>query len=431
MDTLWRIAARNVVRHRKRTLITGIVMMVGIGLYIGYDSILSGMDRMAIDSMVSYSSSWLKARTPGYAAESMGFPIDEGIAGPEAAMAAMRKAAPQITATAPRTLFVAQASNYTDAEPVIAAAVDPAADATVFGVAASVGKGRWLAGPEAGATGAAGGNAAPPREVVIGAGLAKDLGLSVGDGLLISARTIYENDNADEFTIVGILDGTAALAGTATVYMGYADARAFLGEGLPVTEIDAAAAPSPSLEKELEGSVQAAALVRAALPSLAVDPVGEFAKDYLALRTSKSKASLLLIAMILLIAAVGIVNTILMSVYSRIREIGVLRAYGMTPKDIRKLFTREGIILGAVGSLAGLGFGALLDWFLVSVGISLSAFGNLDFGSIPINGVMRGEWKPESFIVGLIFGIGVAWLAARIPAKRAGKLEPTEALRFV
>jgi len=424
MDTLWRIAARNVVRHRKRTLITGIVMMVGIGLYIGYDSILSGMDRMAIDSMVSYSSSWLKARTPDYAAESMGFPIDSGIAEPEAAMAAMRKAAPQITATAPRTLFVAQASNYTDAEPVIAAAVDPAADAAVFGVAASVGRGRWLAGPMAG-------TAAPSREVVIGAELAKDLGLAVGDGLLLSARTVYENDNADEFTIAGILDGAAALAGTATVYMGYADARAFLGDSLPVTEIDAAAAPSPSLEKELEGSVQAAALVRTALPSLAVDPVGEFAKDYLALRTSKSKASLLLIAMILLIAAVGIVNTILMSVYSRIREIGVLRAYGMTPKDIRKLFTREGIILGAVGSLAGLGFGALLDWFLVSVGISLSAFGNLDFGSIPITGVMRGEWKPESFAVGLVFGIAVAWLAARIPAKRAGRLEPTEALRFV
>lgn len=422
MDELWKIAARNVVRHRKRTIITGIVMMVGIGLYIGYDSILSGMDRMAIDSMVSYSSSWLKVRTPEYAAESMGFPIDSGIADPEAAMAAMRKAAPEITATAPRTLFVAQASNYTDAEPVIAAAVDPAADAAVFGVAGSVSAGRWLA---AGAGGAA------PREAVIGAGLAKDLGLAVGDGLLLSARTIYENDNADEFTIAGIVDGSAALAGTATVYMSYADARVFLGESLPVTEIDVAAASAPSLEKELEGSVQAAALVKAALPSLAVDPVGEFAKDYLALRSSKSKASLLLIAMILLIAAVGIVNTILMSVYSRIREIGVLRAYGMTPKDIRKLFTREGIILGAVGSLAGLGFGALLDWFLVSVGISLSAFGNLDFGSIPINGVMRGEWKPESFLVGLVFGIAVAWLAARIPAKRAGKLEPTDALRFV
>jgi putative ABC transport system permease protein len=401
-------------------------MMVGIGLYIGYDSILSGMDRMAIDSMVSYSSSWLKARTPDYAAESMGFPIDSGIAEPEAAMAAMRKAAPQITATAPRTLFVAQASNYTDAEPVIAAAVDPAADAAVFGVAASVGTGRWLTGPMAGTEGAT-----PPREVVIGAGLAKDLGLSVGDGLLLSARTVYENDNADEFTIAGILDGAAALAGTATVYMGYADARAFLGDSLPVTEIDAAAASAPSLEQELEGSVRAAALVRAALPSLAVDPVGEFAKDYLALRTSKSKATLLLVAMILLIAAVGIVNTILMSVYSRIREIGVLRAYGMTPKDIRQLFTREGIILGAVGSLAGLGFGALLDWFLVSVGISLSAFGNLDFGSIPINGIMRGEWRPQAFAIGLVFGIAVAWLAARIPAKRAGKLEPTDALRFV
>jgi putative ABC transport system permease protein len=419
MDPIWKIAARNVIRNRKRTLITCIVMTVGIGLYIGYDSVLSGMDRLTIDTMISYSSSALKVRTREYAAEAMGSPLEHGIPDPEGAMAAIRRAAPELSAVAPRTLFVAQASNYSDSEPLLAAAVDPEVDGKVFGVAGAVGEGSWLS---------SGGD----HEAVVAASVAGELGLKLGDGLLLSARSVYENDNADEYRVVGIVGSSASLGGTASVYLSYRDARALLGAELPVTEIDAALARAGSLDAELSGSARAAAKVRAVLPGLAADPVGEFAKDYLALRASKDKASLLLVVMILLIAAVGIVNTILMSVYSRIREIGVLRAYGMTQKDIRQLFTREGLIIGALGSLAGLALGALIDWYFTAKGLNIAAtFGNMDFGSIPVNATLYGEWRPQSFLVGFLFGTFVSWLSARIPAKRAARLEPTDALRFV
>jgi ABC-type lipoprotein release transport system permease subunit len=419
MDPIWKIASRNVIRNRKRTLITCVVMTVGIGLYIGYDSVLAGMDRLTIDTMVSYSSSSLKVRTREYAEEERGSPLEHGLADPAGTMEAIRKAAPEISAVTPRTLFVAQASNYTDSEPLIAAAVDPAADRKVFDVASAVGEGSWL-------------SSNGDHEAVVAASVAKELGLKLGDGVLLSARTVYENDNADEYRVVGIVGSSASLSGTASVYLSYSDAKALLGAELPVTEIDAATRRAGSLDAELSGSAKAAAKVRAALPGLSVAPVGEFAKDYLALRNSKDKASLLLVVMILLIAAVGIVNTILMSVYSRVREIGVLRAYGMTQKDIRQLFTREGLIIGALGSLAGLALGALIDWFFTAKGLNIAAaFGNMDLGSIPVNATLYGEWRPQSFAVGLLFGILVSWLSARFPAKRAAKLEPTDALRFV
>jgi ABC-type lipoprotein release transport system permease subunit len=419
MDPIWKIASRNVIRNRKRTLITCVVMTVGIGLYIGYDSVLAGMDRLTIDTMVSYSSSSLKVRTSEYAEEERGSPLEYGLADPKGTMEAIRKAAPEISAVTPRTLFVAQVSNYTDSEPLIAAAVDPAADGKVFKVASAVGEGSWL-------------SSNGDHEAVVAASVAKELGLKLGDGVLLSARTVYENDNADEYRVVGIVGSSASLSGTASVYLSYSDAKALLGAELPVTEIDAALARAGSLDAELSGAAKAAAKVRAALPGLSVAPVGEAAKDYLALRNSKDKASLLLVVMILLIAAVGIVNTILMSVYSRVREIGVLRAYGMTQKDIRQLFTREGLIIGALGSLAGLALGALIDWFFTAKGLNIAAaFGNMDLGSIPVNATLYGEWRPQSFAVGFLFGILVSWLSARFPAKRAAKLEPTDALRFV
>jgi ABC-type transport system, involved in lipoprotein release, permease component len=423
MDTLWKIALRNVERNRKRTLITGIVLMVGIGLFIAYDSILAGMDRLAIDVMADYSSSFLKLRTNEYEANAAGTPLDYGIAEPELAMAKLKEAAPGISATTERTLFVAQASNYRDAEPVMAAAVSPATDAAVFAVAGDVKEGSWLSSSGSGSSG---------KEVVIGAALAKELGLKLGDGILLSARTVYDNENADEFRIVGLISGDVSLSATASVYLSYAAAREFLGESLPVTEIDSGGPRASSLDVELAASDRAAKAASAALPNLHAAPIGEFAKDYLALKDSKQKGSYMLIIAILLIAAVGIVNTILMSVYSRVREIGVLRAFGMTPKDIKALFVREGIIIGAIGSAAGLALGAIIVWYFSSAGLSIAGvFGDLDLGSIPAAGTLRGEWRPAAFVIGFCFGIVVSWLAARIPAKRAAALEPTDALRFV
>jgi ABC-type lipoprotein release transport system permease subunit len=84
----------------------------------------------------------------------------------------------------------------------------------------------------------------------------------------------------------------------------------------------------------------------------------------------------------------------------------------MTPKDIKTLFVREGVILGAVGSVAGLAFGALLVWYLSGVGLSTGKlFGNVDLGAIPMTGVLRGEWRPATFAVGLAFGILVSWIS--------------------
>ena len=104
----------------------------------------------------------------------------------------------------------------------------------------------------------------------------------------------------------------------------------------------------------------------------------------------------------------------------------------MRPGEIRRLFTIEGLLVGLVGSLAGLALGLALDWYLVSVGIPMEAMlGDIDMGGIPLAGTLRGEWNPGTAAFGFVFGILVAFLSARIPARRAARLEVTDALRFV
>ena len=419
MGTLLKIAGRNVLRHKRRTIITGVVMMVGIGLFITADSMLIGMDRMTIDNMVDYTESFMKVRTPEYVNNLQGTPLDHGVPDAESVMRKALAADGRLKAAAPRAKFVATVSNYEDSLPVMATAVDPARDGAVFKLPESVVGGTWL-------------DEAAPGSVVLGAGLAEEMALKVGDYVVVSASTVYDNVNADEYLVAGLVSSPMPEINDGGLFMAYADADGLLGTDGFVSEIVFATDRMPDLKALLAASADSAARVSAAYPGLRVDPLTELAKDYLAMRAMKGKASYFIIMVVLLIAAVGIVNTILMSVYARIREIGVLKAYGMSPAEIRRLFTLEGIIVGAVGSAAGVLFGIGMVWWLAESGVPMGAIvGDIDMGGLPLTGTLYGEWNPGSMAFGFMFGIVVAFVAARIPAKRAAKMEVTDALRFV
>jgi putative ABC transport system permease protein len=417
MGTLWKIALRNTLRHKRRTIITAVVMMAGISVFILFDSVISGMDRMAVDNMSDYSLSSLKIRTPAYVDDLAATPLDKSL--PDAAAALSVLGNEGIAAT-PRLRFVALVSNYSDQIPVIADGVDPASDPKVFKVASSLASGTWL-------------GSSAPKSVVMGAVLAKELGLKAGDSVLVSVQTVDDVTNADEYLIAGLAQTPDPTVNEAGLFMSLDDARALVvapsRPGGFATELDAALPRAPNLNSALAQGERVATSLRASLPGLRVDPIGYLAQSYLSVRNAKSKYSFVLILIVLFIAGVGIVNTILMSVYSRIREIGVLRAYGMTPRDISRLFTLEGLALGLFGSVLGVALGALFDLFMVLKGFSLEGYSSI-MGALPLGGVIYGEWNPGTMAFGFVFGMVVALVAARIPARRAAKLEPTAALRF-
>jgi putative ABC transport system permease protein len=417
MGTLWKIALRNTIRHKRRTIITAVVMMAGISVFIGFDSMLAGMDRMAVDNMVDYTVSSLKLRTPAYVDDIAATPLDKSLPDTGKALAVLEERG--IPAT-PRIRFVALASNYSDEIPVIADAVDPSADAKVFKLSSSVVSGTWL-------------SPSTPKSVVMGYLLAKELGLKVGDTVLISAQTVNDVTNADEYSIAGLVDTPAPEVNSSGLYMPLEDARALLvtpdRPGGFATEIDVALPRAPTLNAALATGEKVAASLRTALPALRVDPIGYLAQSYLSLRNTKATYSFVLVFVVLIIAAVGIVNTILMSVYSRIREIGVLRAYGMTRGDISRLFTLEGLALGVIGSILGVALGALFDLFMILKGLSITSFAGV-MGSLPLSGVIYGEWNLSTMVTGFLFGVVVSLIAALVPARKAAKLEPTSALRF-
>ncbi len=130
-------------------------------------------------------------------------------------------------------------------------------------------------------------------------------------------------------------------------------------------------------------------------------------------------------AISLLVAGIGIMNIMIVSLIERTREIGILKALGMKSRTVLGIFLCESVIIGLVGAIVGIALG----WGL-AVGVSAvlgrgGAFGG-GGGAFSISPVLT----PEVFLLAFGFGIGVSVIFALYPAWRASKLKPVDALRY-
>jgi putative ABC transport system permease protein len=153
-------------------------------------------------------------------------------------------------------------------------------------------------------------------------------------------------------------------------------------------------------------------------------------KDMLALQEIRRSALNILAAALLAMAATGIANTVLMAAYERIREIGTLRAMGLTKRGVLALFISEGAFMGMVGAIIGAILGGALVYNYSVNGIDMSsALENASTGNIPIAAMLYLEFSWPVVAVAMCFGVSVAIMASIYPAYTASNLRPAEAVR--
>ncbi len=434
MKEVFRIALRNVLRHKRRAFITAITMMVGIALFISFDSLMAGVDRMSIENMINLSHSSLKIFTKDYLAERDVYPLDYGIADPQA-VAKRLGTDPLVKAVTTRTEFLGQLSDYRNVLPVRGIVINPEQDPKVFTLAKYTQGSFFGAGGADGADGTDASTGVNLEEVsnpiVLGSTLAQKFDLKLGDTILLSARTRYDSQNADEFTVIGLLTAFDPEVDN-SAFLTYATANQFLDLENLVTEMDVKLVHRLNIDQTVRDANAVAASVKASDPTLTAQTFKELGRAYFDLMGTKRSITLAMVMIILLIAAVGIVNTVLMSVYARIREVGVLKALGFRRREVVWMFTLEGIFVGVFGSIMGAVLGAGLNYLLITRGIPLSFFGDSSIAAgLPFWGTMYGVWNPGTIIFALVFGVLIATVAAIIPARKAAKMTATDALRFV
>lgn len=411
-----KIALRNILRQKRRTILSSVTIAAGITVYILMNSMISGMDQGMVDNMVHLSTGALRISTKDYDENRQTLPLKYGINNFEMIWDAILTDT-RVSGVTSRTMFTGQLSNYSEVIPVACTIVNSISDRSVYDLQKYL-RGTWF-------------STQSEREIILGKEIATNLGVKEGDYITLYALTKYDSRNADEFLIKGVINSPDPSINKSGCFITYNAANDFLDlEGL-ITEVDIALADRMSqnaYNKDVNGLEKA---LKIQFPQMSINSYTEIGAAFFQVSKTKGMFGFVFMVIILLIAAVGIFNTVFMSVYERIREIGVLRAHGMVPSDISRLFLLEGVITGIIGSVGGIITGAGLNFFLVVKGIPLEKMaGKIDTGQFPIWGTIYGVWNFDIFAFLLIFGILIAALASIIPARAAARFQVTRALRY-
>ena len=245
---------------------------------------------------------------------------------------------------------------------------------------------------------------------------------AIGQEVTIGAQDLEGNTETIEATVVGVAEETITGAGTSPIpSFGLTQQIAEInntagGTTIPFTYIQAMATVNDLATNEDQ--------IKADLEE--IDMVGQTVEDQMGFISGIIDAitwvfnGFALIA--LLAASFGIVNTLLISVQERTRQIGLYKALGMTSGRVFTLFSTEAIVIGLLGSIIGIGLGSAVG----VVGNALLINGPLD--SVP--GLSLYAIEPMALLVIALVIIAIAFLAGTLPARRAATKDPIEALRY-
>ncbi len=244
-------------------------------------------------------------------------------------------------------------------------------------------------------------------EAIIGKELAEDLGVQLGDRLIISPG----RGNSDAVRAVAIYDAGVRDVNRRNVYVPLRSAQSLLGITGGVTNLDITV-------KDVFKADQVARALTARLP-YDIESWMQSNAQLLSALDAQGMSTRLIRLTVLLVVVLGIASVLAVSVVQKRKEIGILRAMGATRGNMTQVFLIQGAIVGALGSLLGAG----LAWLMIELFMALvkGADGKALFPIVLDMNVFVS--------VGLL-ATGCGILAAIAPARRAARLDPAQAIRL-
>ncbi|WP_297791005.1 FtsX-like permease family protein [uncultured Marinobacter sp.] len=399
-----RLAFGNLRVNRRRTGITLLSVAVGVGGLVFLWAFIDGINAQMINNMTGYVTGDLKVHQRGFHDDrEMNIALAE-----RWNLAQEVSAVSGVAATTPRVTGNALASHGDQSRALQVMGVDSEIEPTVTRLDRSIVLGRYLEG----------GN-----EIIMGVDAASALSTSPGDELVLMVQAADGSIGADRFEVVGVfetgikrIDGFVAQIPLASAQALYAFQGRFTEIAARVEESDQLEAVVGGLRNQLQGRTLEVLGWPALMPSLVQMVAFHDAVAYI------------VIFVVFVVVAAGIVNTILMSVLERGREFGVMMALGTPSSRIVWLVLLETAILAGLGYLLGLVLGLSLTGYFGTHGLDFSAYIKAMDTMPGLSGIVYPTIEFQRLVVIGIVVISVALLAAAIPAWKASRNSPLEAM---
>ncbi len=409
MTILFRIAWRNVWRQRRRTFLIAGAMGVIVMFLMIYDGVIVGYEQAIYGNAIQVMGGNIQVHAPGYGEKSDSRPLLP-LENPDTVVQ-VAETHPNVVMAAKRIVTGGLVTNREGAFVVTIVGLEPEKEAGVSIEAKNISLGRFLVSEDG-------------DMVLIGQGLATAMGVEVGDRITMAGKSAHEQTRQRTMKIVGIYNLGVAAVEKDRIFISLDEAQRLFNLDGQVTEV---VVSLDQLGRE-PGVVEA---LNMGLPGYEVDTWETvYPEMKYAIELDQVILRVFSIAM-LGIASIGILNLLLMAVFERTREIGVLGALGLKPRQITALFLLEGILIGLTGALLGAILGTIVGGALSYYGFDFSVYADMADFTAFFTDRFYPPLVPLRIIDHALTVLAVSALASLYPALQASRQEPAEALHYV
>jgi len=396
------LAWRNLWRNRRRTLIMLLAIAVGVWAMIFMSALLRGMTDQMVREGLHTLPGEVQVHNPAYrddpgVANSMPMPAGTLL---EALQA------PPVAAWSARVRVPAFVASERESRGVTLLGVDPAAERALGAAPEDIVDGRFLEG-------------AGDDGLVLGASLARKLETRLGKRVVVMSQDTG-NDVADRgMRVVGVYRARLPATEEQFAYTGRDVLQALLGMGGEVSEVAATAG-------DYRHTARWAPALAAAAPGLEVVPWTTLDPYLDTMLRVQDGFSLVFMVIVFAVLSFGLVNTLAMAVFERVRELGLMQALGMRPRAILALVLLESLYL----LLLGLAVGNLLAWLSIrplASGIDLSIVAE-GMAMMGIGTTLYPALAAWDMLAATVVVVVLGLLASLLPAWRAARLDPVRAI---
>ena len=403
---IWRLAFRGLFRNPRRTSVVLATVAIGIAGSSLAIALNSGMAVQMVKTAIATELGHLQIHAAGFEAdpELRLLLLDGGVR-----VASAVEDAEGVQAWAPRIRGQGLMNSPRASVGVRVIAVEPRVEAQVSAYASSLVEGTWL-GDSRG-------------RAVMGVDLARRLRVGIGDKVVLTVQDLGGDLTGQALRVQGLFRTPSRVVNEATVLVRIDEAQQLFGLGRGVSEIVVIADRA-----QLVASLREA-LAAALGPAAEVRSWRELQPLLVYMIAVMDQVAWVIYAGVFIAMAFGIANVLLMSIYERTREIGMMMAMGMRPRRVVLSVMLESLVVTGAGLGSGLAAGLLGVWLLRDgLDLSLYAEGLASFG---VGSVIVPVVRSNDLLAPAVMALVAAVLASSWPAIRAARLRPAEALRRV